>query len=161
MQGRILEHIKPVSCFVPIDTTGAGQDGDWVNLKHFRKLVGIIQQGAWAGGTPAVTFQQASDNAGTGAKALDIEYYYQGTHGTDDAYAKTAISSDTFNLPNTANTITMVEIHAQDLDINNGFTHVRMRVASPGANADLISALYLLGGGDFAMKTEDMPSVIG
>lgn len=160
MQGRILENLKPISAIVPIDTTGAGADGDFVSLKHYRNLVAIIQQGAWAGGTPAVTMEQATDASGTGAKALTIENYYQGTALTDDAYAKTAISSNTFNLPATANTITMIEVHQQDLDMNNGFCFVRVRVATPGANADLISALYLLGGCEMAQKPETLPTAI-
>lgn len=160
MQGRILENIKVISAIVPIDTTGAGADGDWVSLKHYRSLVAVIQQGAWAGGTPAVTMEQATDAAGTSGKALTIENYYQGTALTDDAYAKTAITSNTFNLPATANTITMIEIHQQDLDINNSFCFVRVRVATPGANADLINALYLLGAVDVAQKPETLPTAI-
>lgn len=160
MQGRILETIKPIAAFVPIDTTGAGQDGDWVSLKHYKRCAIVLMQGAWAGGTSAVTVQQASDASGTGAKALTIEYYYQGTFATDDAYAKTTISSNTFNLPATANTFTLLEIHQQDLDMNNGFCFIRVRTATPGANADLIAGLYLMGGVDIAQATETMPTAI-
>lgn len=131
---------------VPIDTTGAAVTGDYVSLKLFRHLTVVIQQGAWAGGTPAVTMKQATDvgNSLSDEKALEIDYYWTKTGLTGTAFTKTAITSDTFTLPATANTITVLEIDATDLDLENGFDCVRLGVASPGSNADLISALYIL-----------------
>lgn len=160
MSNRLDEMLKPVAAIVPIDTTGAGQDGDWVSLKNYRRCLIIIMQGAWAGGTSAVTVEQATSAAGGSAKALTIEYYNQGTALTDDAYARTAISSNTFNLPATANTFTFLEVHQQDLDMNNGFCFIRVRTATPGANADLIAAVYVLGEPAYAMKAADLPTAI-
>lgn len=144
-QGLILERIHPIVAFVPIDTTGAGRDGDWINLKKARRIAGIIMMGAWAGGTPAVTWEQASDNSGTGAKALSFAEHWHGVALTTDVMTKVAVASDTFNLAATANKIYAMEVHATHLDMANGFSHVRMRVASPGSNADLIAGLYLVG----------------
>lgn len=145
MSERLIEMLHPVVAAVPKDTTGAAVTGDWVHLKKSGRLMIVIMQGAWAGGTPAVTLKQATDNASGGEKALSFSEYWQGTALTDDVYARTAVSSDTFNLPATANTVTIIEVHCQDLDTDNGFTHVRVNIASPGANADLISVLYIMG----------------
>lgn len=160
MNSRLLERLRVIPAFVPIDTTGAGQDGDWVNLKFYRRALVVIQQGAWAGGTPAVTFEQATDNAASGAKTLGYTERWDGTALTDDILAKTTVSSNTSNLANAANGLMLVEFHAQDLDIANGFTHFRVRVASPGANADLIAGFYILGDPAYEGLPSTLPSVI-
>ena len=129
---------------VPQDINGVAVDGDWLSLKNYRRLQIILQQGAWAGGTPAVTLEQATDVAGAGAKALSFtERWHQvGLTGTE--FTKATVTSDTFNLPNTANTTNILVINAEDLDVAGGFDCVRVRVASPGANADLLSVEYIL-----------------
>lgn len=160
MNSQLLERGKYLPALIPIDTTGAGADGDWVSMKNWRRLVIGILQGAWAGGTPAVTLEQAADAAGTGAKALTLENRYQHVAFTSDTLVKTAVTSNTFNLPATANTFTLMEIHQQDLDVNNGFCFVRVRVATPGANADLIAAFYHLGDPVFEGKPEYAPTAI-
>ena len=160
MNDRLLERLRVVPAAVPIDTTGAAVAGDWVNLKFYRRVLVVIQQGAWAGGTPALTFEQAQDNAGTGAKTLASTERWNATALTDDLPEKAAVSSNTSNLANAANGLTLVEFHAQDLDIANGFTHLRVNVASPGANADLIAAFYILGDPSYAGKPDTLPSAI-
>lgn len=160
MYGRILENCKPVPAAVPIDTTGAAVEGDWVSLKYFRRCLTIIVQGAWAAGTPAVTFEQAQDNAGTGAKALGYTERFNGVALTDDILARVAVASDTSNLAAVANSFMCVEHDSQDLDFDNGFTHLRVKVASPGANADLIAAIYILADPAYASKPETLPSAI-
>jgi hypothetical protein len=141
---RLIENTKPVVMAVPIDTTGAAVTGDYVSMKGYQHLTIIIMQGAWAGGTPAVTLKQATDVAGTGEKALSFSNYWAGTALTDDLYAKTSVSSDTYNLAATANTVNVIEIDASDLDVDNSFDCVRLGIASPGANADLIAVLGIL-----------------
>lgn len=160
MQGRIIENCRIVPAFVPIDTTGAARAGDWVNLKFYRRCAVVILQGAWAGGTPAVTFEQATDASGSGAKTLAYTERWDGTALTDDILGRTAVSSNTSNLANAANGFMVVEFHAQDLDIANGFTHLRVNVASPGSNADLIAGLYILADPAYAGKPDTLPSTI-
>lgn len=129
---------------VPIDTTGAAVTGDYVSMKGFDHLTIIIQQGAWAGGTPAVTLKQASDVSATGEKALSFSWRWTKVALTGTTYTKTAVTSDTFNLPATANTINVIEVDASSLDCDGGFDCVRVAIASPGANADLIAVTYIL-----------------
>lgn len=129
---------------VPKDITGAVQNGQYISLKNYNHLTVILIQGAWAGGTPAVTLGQAQAVAGTGAKAANLNFYWQKAGLSASVFAKTAVVSNTFNLPATANTVTVLEIDAEELDVTNGFDCVRVSVASPGANADLLSIIYLL-----------------
>jgi hypothetical protein len=135
----------------PKDITGAAQTGDYVSLKNYSHCTVVIIQGAWAAGTPAVTLLQATDVAASGEKALGFTSRWSKVGlGTTTQFAHTDVASNTFNLPNTANTITVLEVDANTLDTNNGFDCMRVGIASPGANADLLSVLYILSGARYA-----------
>lgn len=157
---RFGENCKIVVGAVPIDTTGAAVTGDYVSMKGYTHLTITIMQGAWAGGTPAVTLLQATDVAASGAKALGIAYYWQGVALTNDTYTKTAVVADTFNLPAVANTVTVLEVDASSLDVDNSFDCVRLGIASPGANADLIAVHYVLSGSRYPQAQTPTPSAI-
>lgn len=165
MQGRLVENLGVVLSNVPVNTTGAAATGLWIQLRHYRRCMVLIQQGAWAGGTPAVTLNQAKDNAGGSSKALAFSDQFSGTGGAqtagNDTLTLNTVSSNTFNLTGTANTLNIIEIHQQDLDMANGFDHFQVSVASPGANADLICISYILGDTDFAGLPSTRPSVLG
>jgi hypothetical protein len=146
MARDFLSHHVIESSSVPIDTTGAARTGDYYSLKDFQGVVFVIVQGAWAGGTPAVTLKQAQAVAGTNAKALGMAEYYSKVALTGTVNVLSAIVSDTFNLAATANRITMVEVSAADLDRAGGFDCVGIDVASPSTNADLIAVIAILYG---------------
>ncbi len=157
---RLLENAKIVVGAVPIDTTGAAVAGDYVSLKGYSHLTVVIMQGAWAGGTPAVTLKQNTNvgNSPADEKALSFTKYWTGVALTDDTYSAVAVVSDTFNLTATANTVTILEVDASSLDVDNGFDCVRLGIASPGSNADLVAVLYILTGARFPQS--DTPSAI-
>lgn len=140
---RIAERVQFEAGVAPIDITGAGADGDWVSMAHGRRLGILILTGTWAGGTSAVTLQQATSNAGAGAKALTpTEYFIKTGNGAASPWVRTAIVAGTFNL-SAAQKVILIEVDATELDVNGGFTHVRARVATPGANADLVAIAYV------------------
>ena len=126
---------------LPKDITGAAQVGRVVSLKGYKKCLVYIQQGAWAGGTPAVSLKQGTDIAFATSKALGFSSRKTKLAG-GSAWTTTAVTSDTFNLPNTANTMNVIEINSRDLD--EGYDCIQLNIATPGANADLLSACYLL-----------------
>ena len=131
---------------VPKDITGAAQVGDYISLKNYSTCVVTLQQGAWAGGTPAVTLLQATAVDGVTEKALSFANRWTKVGVTGTTFVKTAVTSDTFNLPATANTINKIFVDAADLDTDNGYDCLVVKVASPGANADLLEAHYDLYG---------------
>src|SRR5262245_40813618 len=140
-----IEMVQYETGLVPKDITGAAQDTDWVSLKNDSWVRIIIQQGAWAGGTPAVTLNQATDVSGTGSKSLGFSKRWTKTGLTGTTSTETAVTSDTFNLSATANTINEIFIKAADLDVDNGFDCLSVHVATPGSNADLLCIGFLLG----------------
>jgi hypothetical protein len=156
---KLVENFCIEAGAVPLDTTGAAVTGDYVSMKDYRHLTIIIQQGAWAGGTPAVTLKQATAVAGTGEKALSFSKRWTKVALTGTTFTETAVTSDTFNLPATANTMNVLEIDAEDLDVANGFDCVRLGIATPGANADLISATYILSEPRYAQALLPDPKV--
>jgi hypothetical protein len=147
---RLVDNCGIEVAAVPVDTTGAAVSGDYYSLKNYNHITFIICQGAWAGGTPAVTLKQATAVAGTGEKALSFTKYWSKVAITGTTFTETTVSSDTFNLTATANTVTVIEVDAATLDVSGGFDCVRVNIASPGSNADLIAVVAILGGPRFA-----------
>ena len=101
----------------------------------------VIVSGAWAAGTAAVTLKQATAVAGTSAKALAFTDMWTDI-ASAGTFVKTAVVANTFNL-GTANSMWIINIDDDMLDVDNGFDCVALDVASPGANNDYYSAVYL------------------
>lgn len=156
---KFVENFAIATAAAPVDTTGAAVVGDWVCLKGYESVTIVITQGAWAGGTPAVTLDQATAVAGTGTKTLGFTKYWTKVGLAAANFTETAVTSDTFNLPATANTVTVIQVHASQLDVDNGFDCVQLDIASPGANADLISATYFFTGARYPQETVVDPVV--
>ncbi len=132
----------------PVDITGTGANSFWMSMSRHDHMTILISKAAWAGGTPAVNLRQASDVAGTNAKALSFtEYWIKDAQQAASEWANVAVVSDTFDLSATADELIAIEIDGSDLDINdltNKFTAVQVQIASPGVNADLL-AVYFIG----------------
>lgn len=143
--------INIVGAIIPADANGIALNGQWISLKYYRQVTIVITQGGWAGGTPAVTLVQAKDVAGTDAKPLGFTKRWQQAWNTGaTGYVESAVTGDTFNLPNTANQQHLLVIDAAMLDTDNGFDCLRVALASPGAFATQVTATYLLSGGRYA-----------
>ena len=145
MTMKLVEGIGIEVSSVPVDTTGSAQTGDRFNLKYFRKITWIIAQGSWQGGTPAVTLQQHDAVTGGNSKTLGFTRYWTKVAISGGQFTEVPVVADTFDLGTTDDTISVVEIDAEDLDNDNGFTYASLDVASPGTNADLIAIIAILG----------------
>lgn len=153
-----------VSAFVPVDMQTGANDGDWVQLKDFRRCVALLFKGiGTAGQDPVFTLQQATDAAGTGAKALTFTTVYSKV-GTQTGIAnftettQTAANTYTDAASAEAQAIIGVEINAADLDVDGGFTHVQLSIPDTGGNAQLGCGFYLMLDPRYA--GESMPSPI-
>lgn len=136
MANLLVEIGAPINIIVPANYTGAAGVPDIVSMKNYHHLTFIVQTGAWAGGTAAVTLSQCQDVSATGAKALGLSYMWTNDGAVaSDVLVKTAVVGDTFNI-DTANAMYVVEVEDVDLDVANSFDCVRFNVASPGANND-------------------------
>lgn len=141
---RLVDKGNLVWATEPKNWTGAASTSDIVSLKNFGHATIIIQTGAWAGGTAAVTLNQAKTVAGGSSKALSFAKMWTNKAAvTSDLLTETAVVSDTFNL-DTANAMYVIEVDAASLDLQNDFDCLQLAVASPGANADIYGAIFVL-----------------
>lgn len=141
---NLIENAMWITGAVPKDITGAAYAGDYVDMSNAEELWIKISQGAWAGGTPAVTIGQGTTAAGGTTAALTTFEAWNGVALTDDQYAPVTVASGTFNLTATANTQTIIRVKA--VDMTEGMRYLRAEVATPGSNADLLSIEYCLVG---------------
>jgi len=145
------QRLKILGANFPQNYSNTASTDLYVSLKKFGRLAVIITTGAWAGGTAAVTLKQATTQAGAGAKALAFDTLWTDAGGTQGTLVKTAVVNSTFNLAN-ANACWVVEVDARTLDLATSFAYAALDVASPGANADFWSAVYVLGDALYAQE---------
>lgn len=114
---------------------------DWVSMSDVESVLAILLVGAISlNGTVDAKLQQASDSAGTGAKDLTGKSITQLTDaGTDD------------------NKQVVLNCYADELDVANSFTHVRLSVTTATAASDV--AAVLLGMDARYQPVADLASV--
>lgn len=111
---------------LPIGTTIAPQSvaaagnavSGWMDVGTAINILTEVNLGALGGGTVTLTFQQATDGAGSGAKALAWTGYASAV--------------------NNANSL--IDNDPELLDINNGFRFVQAKLANVGGTGALLSA---------------------
>jgi hypothetical protein len=152
MAERFLQSMGIEAAIVPVDLQTADNTGDWVNLALFQSVIILFIKGAGtAGQDPVFTLNQAQDVSGTGAKALPFTTIYSKV-GTLDSVAQftrvTQAAAGTYTdaVSAEAQAIMAVEVAAEDLDINNGFTCVQLVIPDVGGNAQIGTAVYLMMG---------------
>ena len=146
---KLVENAQLVAGFVPLDLQ-TQRDADWVCLADFNHLTVIFFKGTGTDGDdPVVTLEQATTNAGAGAKALtfteiwrkqaaDVQTVGQFTRTTQSA-------SDSYtNTDGHQQAIWVLEIDADMLDVDGGFDHVRVTLGDTGTNPQLGCVLYVL-----------------
>ena len=152
---KLIESAQLVCGFVPLDLQ-TQRDADWVSLANYNHASVVFFKGTGTDGDdPVLTLQQAQDNAGTGVKALtftdiwrkqaaDVQTVAQFTR-TTQAAANTYTNTDAHQ-----QSIWVLEIDADMLDVDAGFTHLRVTCSDTGTNAQLGCVLYVLSQPRFA-----------
>tara|TARA_R100000808_G_scaffold5235_1_gene16070 strand:- start:5236 stop:5736 length:501 start_codon:yes stop_codon:yes gene_type:complete len=145
-----VENTQIVSAFAPVDMSAAANDGDWFNCANYQRVVVLFVKGAGtAGDDPTLTITQASDNSGTGEKALTFTdiWYKQDTSlaatATFTHTTQTAASSYTDATSAEDQAIWVLEFSTDELDVAGGFTHIQASVGDVGTNAQLGCAIYI------------------
>lgn len=141
---RISENCSIISA-PPIDINGAGISSNYINMAKGKDLSVIISAGVM-GAAAAVTLLQATDSAGTSAKALTYLGSYSTTSNATVAsqvdvpvYAAGALTI----AADGDDKVYIIEVDADSLDINNDFTYVSVAVADP-AVASVVGANLVL-----------------
>lgn len=150
-----------------INSADANADltGDWVNLKNKdRAYLVLVKAAGTAGDDLSIDINQATDNGGTGTKALEFTKLWHKV-GTMNAVAQwTAVelstaSSDLHLLSvnsvdlatDSGAAVVMVEIMADSLDVDGGFTHVQVLYEGDDVgNSTIVSSFWILTGDQYA-----------
>lgn len=149
MTSKFLEGNQLVAAIIPVDLGAAANDGDWFSMKNFRKALAVLFKAAGtAGQDPVFTLRQATDNTGSGAKALTFTTIYKkvGTQTGIAAFTKVtqaAANTYTDDVSAEAQAIMAVEILAEELDVANGFTHIQLQIPDIGAAAQIGCGFYI------------------
>lgn len=157
-----------VAAILPLDLQTA-RDGDWVSVKNAQGVCVVIVKGVGTDNDdPVIRFQQAKDVAGTGAKDLATiatifskEAVDMTTLGVWTKETQTAGASFSPGDPAAqSQALYVFEIEADELDVDNGFDCIRVRIDDTGVNAQLGCALYLLYMPRYKATPENLPNSI-
>jgi hypothetical protein len=124
---RVSEDLYPLTSHDPRTRQVATHVSAWVNAENYHRLWFYLQVGdLGAAATLDANLQQASDAAGTGAKAIAGKSITQltqaGGDGTDD--------------------LACIELQTEELDVDNGFEFVRFRVTIAVADCTYSASLF-------------------
>jgi hypothetical protein len=162
---RLCENGQIVIGGVPIDLASAGITGDYVSLKLYKHVAIVFQKGAGASGEdPTITLYQATTVAGGSAKVLTFTdiYVKQGASmaaiGTFTKTTQTAASTYTSATAGEEEAVWVVEIDADELDVDGGFDCIRADISDVGSTSQIGNLLYVLTEPRYAAET--MPSAI-
>tara|TARA_R110002020_G_scaffold29444_2_gene92830 strand:- start:4367 stop:4879 length:513 start_codon:yes stop_codon:yes gene_type:complete len=166
---NLLESVMIVSLIRPVDLQDGANNGDYVSLKNY-KHVAIFFHSAigTAGDDPTINLNQATDVSGTSAKSLsviDTIYVKQAatslaSTGTFSKVTQSAAATYTEATSAEEEAMWVVEIDADELDVDNGFDCVQLTVADVGSNAQLGAAYAFLTEPRFPAAAENMLSAI-
>lgn len=149
----LIEQAKIVQALSPI--TPSSSTPDYVSMKGYEKLTAIISvNNATTVTGSAITLKQATSVGAGGEKPLAFTKMYANTDiSASDALVETAVTSDTFTTAATDNldTLYVIEVKADDLDINGGFDCVR--VGTGNATAAVLSVVYILWPAKYGKST--------
>lgn len=110
-----------VASIDPDAYAAATYESGWVDMGMFGTIMSIIQAGdLGASGTVDAKIEQATDSSGTGAKDVTGKAITQLTQAGGDS-----------------NKQAIINCRADDLDIANDFSHVRLSVTIAAAACDL------------------------
>ena len=151
---RLVEEFQIVNAIVPVDLQTGANAGDYVSLKNYRHCTVLITTGiGTAGDDPVISQFQAKTVAGGDEKALNISTIWHKVGATAvtavgewTKVTQTAAATYDSDAIDGAENVAMfiLEIDADDLDVDNGFDCYRVHVADVGSNAMLGCATYIL-----------------
>jgi hypothetical protein len=148
MSKHILDKLDFVSGLVPINI-GSARSSDVISLKNWGRCAIVFHKGAGsASEDPTLTVLQASSVAPSNAKALTFTELYvkQGTLSSVGTWTKTtqsAANTYTNATLSESECVIVIDIKAEDLDVDNGFDCIQVTIADAGS-VNQIAALFFV-----------------
>lgn len=150
MNQHFLEKCQIVGGGVPVALNTAGLTGDIVSMKNYgRCAIVFFAAAGTAGDDPTLTVQQCKSVAGSSAKALDFTRIdvKQGTLASIGQFSKVSqAAANTYTEATSAEAqkIWVIDVKAEDLDVDNGYDCIQASIGDVGTNAQLGCLLYIL-----------------
>ncbi len=160
MNKLFTEKNQVVSAFLPVAMNSGAPSVDWVSLKMFQRCAVVFFKAIGTNGDdPTITLLQATKVDGTGSKALNIARVDKKQAATNllttgqftTSTSGSPASHDTFSTNTWTNSdlaeqaaVVIIDIKAEDLDIDNGFDCLSFTIADVGTNAQLGCGLFIL-----------------
>jgi hypothetical protein len=151
---RFADEFQVVPAIIPVNLATGANAGAWVSLKNYSHCTIAIFKGiGTAGEDPVISVLQATAVAGTSSKALNTARLSAKIGATTLAavaaftevtQAAAATYTDAASAENEA--LWLIDVNAEDLDVENGFDCLSVSIADVGTNAQIGCALYILSG---------------
>ena len=149
LNAMLADQVKPVlglASAVPSTSTPA-----YISLKNYERVaIVILVKNATTVTGSAITLKQATAVGGTSEKALAFTTAKRNIDlAASDSLTDFTVSSNTFTTDstNSKNLMYVVDVKAEDLDVNNGFDCIR--AGTGDATAATVTVLYLLYGAKY------------
>ena len=156
LNATLAEQVKPVLGL--IGTVPTASTPDYVSLKNYERCqILILVSNATTVTGSAITVKQATNVAGGSEKPLPFTKALRALDlAADDALAEFLVTSNTFTTDstNSKQLLYVIDVKAEDLDVNNGFDCIR--AGTGNATAATVTVLYQL----YGAKYSTMPSAI-
>lgn len=112
----------------PVSDDGSNPT-DWIDMSDFKRLMAVIQVGAFgASATLNAKLEQATDGSGSDAKDIEGKEIAELTDADDDD-----------------DSIAIINLDENELDVDGGFTHVRLTITAATANTVLSGLVFGFG----------------
>lgn len=160
MNKRFTEMVNIQPLIMTVDLAAGANTGDWVSMKGYgRCAIVMVKEPGTAGNDPTIILLQATNVAAAGSKALNITRVDKKQAATDllavgaftTSTSTSAASNDTFSTNTWTNSdlaeqaaVVVIDIKAEDLDIDNGFDCVSITIADVGTTGQLGSVTAFL-----------------
>lgn len=149
MNQHILDKLDFVQGLVPINL-GSARSSDVISLKNHGRVAIVFQKGAGsASEDPTLTVLQATSVAPSNAKALNFTDVFtkQGTLASVGTWTKTTQAAGNTYTNTTASeneAVWVIDIKAEDLDVDNGFDCVQVTIADAGSVNQIGALMFVL-----------------
>jgi hypothetical protein len=136
---RLDEVVTPVVAAAGLLLTSTLGDTAYVSLKGYRRcqIIISIADGTTVTGS-TITLKQATAVAGTGEKALAFTRMLANTdYAASKVMTETAVTGNTFTTQttNSKDSVYIIDVEADSLDVNNGFDCIRVDGTGHAATA--------------------------
>lgn len=144
----LLEQVNLKQAFLPVDLNTAAVTGNRVSMAGAKKLAIVISLGDSVGATVEFALKQHTAGSGGSSKALSVinPYFTKAGAATEFTKVEQDAAEDTYDLSAdfaAQEGVVVFEVLAEDLDVNNGYTHVSVDVTDSAA-AKVGAGVYVL-----------------